>query len=188
MTPTRSRQLARAVSVLRAGGVIACATEGVWGLACDPDNEAAVRRILALKGRDADKGLILVAAGLIQVERYLCHVPADKLAQIHDSWPGPVTWIVPHRGELPVWLVGAQPGVAIRVSDHLQLQALCCGFGGALVSTSANPQGLPPARSAHMVRRYFGDRINYLLPGALGGRRGPSEIRDALSGRIVRAG
>ena len=188
MTPIKARQLARAISVLRAGGVIACATEGVWGLSCDPFNAAAVRRILALKGREADKGLILVAGGLAQVERYLRHVPTDKLAEIHDSWPGPVTWIVPHRGELPVWITGTQSGVAIRVSDHLQLQALCLGFGGALVSTSANPQGLAPARSAQMVRRYFGDRIDYLLPGALGGRRRPSEIRDALGGRIVRPG
>lgn len=188
MTPTKPRQLARAISVLRAGGVIACATEGVWGLACDPCNEAAVRRILDLKRRDADKGLILVAAEFAQVERYLRHVPADKLVEIRDSWPGPVTWIVPHRGELPVWITGVWPGVAIRVSDHLQLQALCLGFGGAIVSTSANPQGQAPARSAQMVRRYFGNRIDYLLPGALGGRRRPSEIRDALSGRIVRPG
>ncbi|MBK7168134.1 MAG: Sua5/YciO/YrdC/YwlC family protein [Pseudomonadales bacterium] len=188
MTAPGPQQLDRAVSVLRAGGVIACATEGVWGLACDPGNEAAVRRILVLKGREADKGLILVAGGLAQVESCLRHVPADRLAEIHDSWPGPVTWIVPHHGELPVWITGAHPGVAIRVSDHLQLRALCLGFGGAIVSTSANPQGMAPARSAQTVRRYFGDRIDYLLPGALGGRRKPSEIRDALSGRILRPG
>lgn len=188
MTAPDPRHLARAVSVLRAGGVIACATEGVWGLSCDPCNEAAVRRILALKGREADKGLILVAGAFAQVECYLSHVPADRLATIRDSWPGPITWIVPHRGELPVWISGVHPGVAIRVSDHLQLQALCLGFGGAIVSTSANPQGLAPARSAQMVRRYFGSRIDYLLPGTLGSRRQPSEIRDALSGRILRPG
>jgi L-threonylcarbamoyladenylate synthase len=182
------RHIARAVEVLRAGGVIACATESVWGLGCDPGNERAVRRVRELKGRDADKGLILVAGNLSQAMPYLHHLPADKLAQLRASWPGPVTWIVPQAGELPSWLTGGHQGVAIRVSDHQQLQALCQSFGAAIVSTSANPQGREPARSALMVRRYFGSGIDYLLPGVLGGRALPSEIREALTGRILRPG
>lgn len=179
--------LDRAARVLRAGGVIACATEGVWGLGCDPFDAAAVARVLALKGRSAAQGLILVAADIAQVEPLLCRVPAAVRAALEASWPGPVTWIVPVRDELPAWIVGRHASAALRVTAHPQLRALCRAFGGPLVSTSANPHGLPAARTELGVRRYFRDRIDYILPGETGGRRGPSRICDALTGRILRA-
>ena len=51
-----------AVAALRRGGVIAYPTEAVWGLGCDPRDEAATLRLLALKQREVGKGLILIAA------------------------------------------------------------------------------------------------------------------------------
>jgi len=180
--------LDRAIHALRAGGVIAYPTEGVWGLGCHPFDAPAVRRLLHLKGRSETKGLILVAADVRQVEPWLERTPPQRLGEILASWPGPVTWIVPAPIGAPSWITGGHPGVAIRVSAHPPVQALCRAFGGALVSTSANPQGRPPARSALAVRRYFGTRLDYILNGELGGRRGPSQMREALSGRVLRTG
>lgn len=188
MTALNRQHLERAVRVLRAGGVIACPTEGVWGLGCDPCNAAAVARILHLKGRSPGKGLILVAGDVEQVQPLLGRVPLSRRAELLGSWPGPITWIVPVGDELPRWITGKHDSVAIRVSDHFQLASLCRMFGSPIVSTSANLQGRPPARSALAVRRYFRGAIDYLLPGELGGRRGATAIRDALSGRIVRPG
>lgn len=118
----RVRQVAR---VLRAGGVIAYPTEAVWGLGCDPWNEAAVRRLLALKGRPQEKGLILVAADIGQFDFLLHDLPPAWRERLARSWPGPNTWLVPHHHRLPAWITGRHASVALRVSDHPRVRALC---------------------------------------------------------------
>ncbi|MFC0668993.1 L-threonylcarbamoyladenylate synthase [Azotobacter chroococcum] len=178
----RVRQVAR---VLRAGGVIAYPTEAVWGLGCDPWNEAAVRRLLALKGRPQEKGLILVAADIRQFDFLLHDLPPAWRERLAATWPGPNTWLVPHRGRLPAWITGRHASVALRVSDHPQVRALCA-LAGPLVSTSANPAGRPAARSRLRVEQYFLRRLDAVLGGALGGRRNPSLIRDLASGQVIR--
>jgi L-threonylcarbamoyladenylate synthase len=188
VTALNSWHIACAVRALRRGGVIAYPTEGVWGLGCDPHNQAAVRRLLALKGREPAKGLILVAAAIEQVQPLLDALPVARRVAVLQSWPGAVTWILPTTPGIPRWITGKHSGVAVRVSDHLQLAALCKGFGAPIVSTSANPQGRPAARNVLAVRRYFRARLDYILPGRLGGRTRPSEIRDASNGRILRPG
>lgn len=179
--------LQAAQDVLCGEGVIACPTEAVWGLSCDPDSAAAVARLLALKGRPAHKGLILVAASMSQLGYLLADLPREQRDQLAASWPGPATWLVPHRNRVPPWVHGEHDTVAVRVTDHPGLRALCLAWGGPLVSTSANPAGCQPPRQAFQVRRYFGDQLDYLLPGAVGDSRRPSVIRDLASGRTIRA-
>lgn len=182
--PFRIRQ---AVQAARAGGIIAYPTEAVYGLGCDPLNPEAVHRILDLKGRMAEKGLILVAADLLQLEPYLEPLPADLKARVEESWPGPVTWLLPVRPEVPESLRGEHDTLAVRVSDHPVVAALCRAFDGPLVSTSANRTGKAPARSPLAVRRIFGDDLDYILHGPLGGLDRPTEIRDSATGRVVRS-
>lgn len=178
-------RLEQVAQVVEAGGVIAYPTEAVWGLGCDPWDAQAVERLLALKARPVEKGLILVAADMAQFDFLLADLPEAWLAQLRDSWPGPNTWLVPHQGRLPGWITGVHDSVALRVSDHPLVQALCARTG-PLVSTSANPAGRPAARSRLRVRQYFGNGLDALLTGELGGRRNPSLIRDLRSGRVVR--
>src|SRR5690606_32756593 len=118
----------------------ACPTEAVWGLGCDPWNGLAVDRLLALKQRPMKKGLILVAADISQFSELLYDLPEDWQATLKASWPGPNTWLVPHRGRLPGWITGQHASVALRVTDHPLLAELCA-LTGPLVSTSANPSG-----------------------------------------------
>ncbi|HEU6454836.1 MAG TPA: Sua5/YciO/YrdC/YwlC family protein, partial [Roseateles sp.] len=82
-----------AVAALKAGGVIAYPTEAVWGLGCDPFDEAAVLRLLAIKQRPVEKGLILIAADQAQLQPLLdlAAVPETRLAEVLASWPGPNT-------------------------------------------------------------------------------------------------
>jgi L-threonylcarbamoyladenylate synthase len=181
-------QLHQAVRVLRDGGVIAYPTEGVWGLGCDPANAGAVARVLELKARPVSKGLILVLGSVEQALPYLAGLGKDERDCVLATWPGAVTWVVPAPGWVPYWIRGDSTGVAVRVSAHAQTAALCRAFGGALVSTSANRAGHPPAPDALRIRRQLGRGIDFLLPGRLGGRSGPSEIRDARSGSVLRAG
>jgi len=184
MSPYRLRLLAR---LLRTGGVIAYPTEAVFGLGCDPSNEAAVRRILALKRRPIDKGLIIIAAEFAQLTPFLEPLSADLQARLESTWPGPVTWLVPAR-HAPIWLRGQHDTLAVRVTSHPLAAALCRAWSGPLVSTSANISSRQPARTAQAVRRQFGAELDAIAPGAVGSAARPSEIRDLLSGRVVRPG
>lgn len=178
--------IARAVRALDDGGVIAYPTEAVWGLGCDPLDEAAVLRLLALKQRDWRKGMILVAADMVQLAPYLHGLDAQQQQTLRDSWPGPTTWLVPNNGMAPDWITGGRDTLAVRVSNHPLVTALCRAFGGPVVSTSANPAGNRPARSALTVRRYFLTQLDDILPGAVGGQRQPTQIRNLLTGETVR--
>ena len=184
MNPWR---LSLARRALEAGGIVAVPTEGVWGLSCDPLDGEAVMRLLELKGRPEGKGLILVASDPEMIHPWLDDLPAEAWERVTASWPGPVTWLLPAREEVPHWVRGANPRLAVRVTAHPVMAALCEAWGGALVSTSANPAGRPPALDALTVRRYFDGRIDALLPGSLQRPGRPSEIRT-LEGAIVRPG
>ena len=181
-------RLAQGLSCISAGGVVAYPTEAVWGLGCDPWNEAAVMRLLALKARPVNKGLILVAAAMNQFDWLLEDLSKADLARLSLSWPGPVTWLVPHGDRVPHWICGQHATVAIRVSAHYIVKALCTGFGSPLVSTSANVAGSQPARQQFQVYKHFGTRLDGVVPGKLGDSANPTVIRDLVSDRILRPG
>ncbi|MDH4039627.1 MAG: L-threonylcarbamoyladenylate synthase [Gammaproteobacteria bacterium] len=184
--PPAPLRLHLALQALAAGGVIACPTEAVWGLSCDPWNRLAVRRLLALKGRAPAKGLILVAAAERQFDFLLADLDPLQRRTLAASWPGPNTWLVPHAGRVPLWIHGEHDKVALRVSDHPSVKALCAAWGGPLVSTSANPAGRSPPRQHFQVKRYFGEQLDYILPGTVGSSDRPTVIRDLASGRVIR--
>ena len=178
--------LHQAVRMLHAGGIIAYPTEAVYGLGCDPLHGDTVQRLLALKRRPMEKGLILIASDWAQLEPYLQPLTPACQRRLFASWPGPHTWVLPCRPEVPQWLRGNHESLAVRITAHPLAAALCTAWGGALVSTSANRGGLPPARSLLRVRQQFGDALDYLLPGALGGLAKPTAIRDGLTGAVLR--
>jgi len=128
-----------AAECLSQGKVLAYPTEAVWGLGCDPYNEAAFR-----------------------------------------------TWLLPADEQIPVWIRGQHPKVAVRVTNHPLCVALCNAFNSFIVSTSANPAGLEPARTLQEASQYFGSELNY-LNGDLGLSQQPSRIIDAITGEIIRA-
>lgn len=171
--------------VLLSGGVIAYPTEAVWGLGCNPWDSVAVARLLELKQRPVEKGLILVAARMDQFDFLLAGLPASQLARLELSWPGPNTWLVPHQDRLPRWITGQHANVALRVSAHPIIRQLCSQFG-PLVSTSANVTGRPAARSRLRVAQYFGEQLDAVVPGMLGDQRNPSIIRDLQSDTVIR--
>jgi len=182
------RDLVRAAETIHTGGVIAYPTEAVFGLGCDPLNEAAVEKLLALKQRSPDKGLILIAAEFAQLEAFLKPLDDALMQRVANTWPGPVTWLVSAKAHVPIWLRGSSNTLAVRVTAHPIASALCRHAGCAIVSTSANLAGQHPARSADAVRQAFGAAIDFLLDGPLGNSDRPTEIRNAISGEIIRAG
>lgn len=179
-----------AADVLHRGGVVAYPTEAVWGLGCDPFDEAAVLRLLALKQREVDKGVILIAGALEQFEALLDWdvLPTDRSEAVFATWPGPHTWVVPATGRVPHWITGRHDGVAVRVSAHPVVVALCAAFGGPLVSTSANRAGLPPPRQRADIEAALLDGTDGWVIGSTGDLAAPTAIRDARSGALLRGG
>jgi L-threonylcarbamoyladenylate synthase len=173
---------------LRRGGVVVYPTEAVWGIGCDPFDEAAVSRLLALKQRPVDKGLILVAAAVEQFDGLLDweRLPPDRAEAVYASWPGPHTWIVPTTGRVPHWITGAHDGVAARVSGHPTVVALCNAFGGPIVSTSANLSGAPPAFARGELDPVLLAACDGVTEGETGGLAAPTGIVDARTGARLR--
>lgn len=179
-------RLHRIVGHLRAGGLIAYPTEGVYGIGCNPFDVAAVQRLLSLKRRAAAKGFILIAADYSQIE-HLLEVPDPAMRRrMLASWPGPVTWVAPVAVSTPPWLQGKHRSLAVRVTAHPLASLLCRAFGGPLVSTSANKSRRRPADTCLKVRRTFRDGEVLLIPGKTSGLRGPTAIFRADTGERLR--
>ncbi|MBQ0721303.1 MAG: Sua5/YciO/YrdC/YwlC family protein [Gammaproteobacteria bacterium] len=176
-----------AAASLHKGGIVAYPTEAVWGLGCDPKNDSAVQHLLALKKRDPGKGLILIAADIAMFTPYLRELEPAFIAQLQNSWPGAITWLIPNNQQASPWISGGRETLALRVTAHPVASALSRAFGGPLVSTSANPQGLPPAKSLTKVKAYFGNTLDAYAPGSIGNAATPSEIRNLATGDVIRA-
>lgn len=176
--------ITRAADVLLRGGVIAYPTEGVFGLGCLPDDDPAVRRVVAIKQRDAAKGLILIAASAAQLEGW-ADLPAGQSLPEPDP-QHPVTWIVQPGPQVTPLLCGEHATIAVRLTTNPTARALCAIVDSPLVSTSANLSGKPTARNRYVLRRQFAGIVDYVVPGDCGPASGASEIRDFASGRILR--
>ena len=176
--------LQQAIISLKAGGVIAYPTEGVWGLGCVWTDETAIKEILRLKQRPLEKGMIILCSQLSDIESYLLPLTSEHIQQIEQDYPHPVTWILPCKLSISPSVRGQHHSIAVRFSRHPQVKDLCAKVG-PIISTSANPTGLSAAMTALEVRHYFQDQLSYILPGELGGYSKPSEIRT-LDGRKVR--
>jgi L-threonylcarbamoyladenylate synthase len=183
MTPLQLREAAR---LLHLGGIVAYPTEAVFGLGCDPLNEQSVHRLLAIKQRAMNKGLILIGADLAHVQPYMQPVDETHMRRVLDSWPGAATWLLPAAERVPRWLTGQHERIALRLTAHPLAAALCRAFGGAIISTSANMSKRPPARNSLQARIRCANQADMILSGATGQLGSPTPIRDALTGHSIR--
>lgn len=169
-------------------GVIAYPTEAVFGLGCDPSNEVAIQRLLSLKQRSAEKGVILIAADYSQLLPYVddSEIPQDKRFSVLSHWPGAVTLILPARKTTSTLLTGGRDTIAVRVSAHEPVRELCRELGHALVSTSANVTGEAPARTTAAVAQQFGNKVSWVMDAATGGAKSPTRIIDPFSNKVLR--
>ena len=174
---------------LRQNQVVAYPTEAVFGLGCNPQSESAVKKLLELKQRPIEKGLILVAPSLEFFRPFVdfSQLNEEQLSRLQAHYEHPTTWVVPAKKETPTFLTGKFDSIAIRLCDHPAVRALCELAGFALTSTSANLSGEPPCRNADEVRLQFGADFP-ALDEAVGGAKNPSEIRDLLSNQLFRQG
>jgi len=183
------KSICEAANAFKQGSIIAYPTEAVFGLGCDPNDNAALIKLFNLKQRSPDKGLILLAGDYSQLQEFIDEqlVPAEKLAQIKACWPAPITQIMPANNNVSPLLTGGRSTIAVRVTEHPDVIALCQQTQQAIVSTSANLSGHITAKTWQQVEQEFGDKVEYILKGETLGLAQPSKIIDALSGKVLRA-
>lgn len=158
--------IARAVAVLRGGGLVAIPTETVYGLAARADSEAAIAGIFVAKGRPAFNPLIVHVTGVEQAAA-LAQMTPEMREYAQARWPGPVTLVLPLRADAtlaPAVSAGLST-VAIRAPRHRIAQAVIAGVGVPLAAPSANRSGfVSPTTAAHVLATLDG-RIDLVLDG-----------------------
>jgi L-threonylcarbamoyladenylate synthase len=198
--------VARAVAILRGGGVVAIPTETVYGVAGAVERPEAIARIYAIKGRPEHHPLIVHVRDLDGLDGYVAGVP-DALRMLADRfWPGPLTAIVARGPKTPLSVTGGQETVAVRVPGHPIAHAIIAGFGRAVAAPSANRFGrVSPTTAAH-VRASLGADVDAIVdggPARIGvestivdltspvpavlraGAITPSQLSDVLGARVV---
>jgi L-threonylcarbamoyladenylate synthase len=183
MSPWALNRLAQALSK---GAVIAYPTDTIWGFGCDPFNATSVNRLLRIKQRSVDKGLILLSSSLLYCET-LIDVDAGQREALQQLDERPTTWLVKASEHCPWWIRGNHDSVAIRLTDHPLLHYLCERLHSPLVSTSANRAGRPAARGPLQLRRHFADELDCIVSGFHTGSGLPSTIKSLASGTTARA-
>ena len=174
----------QAAAACHHGGVICYPTESVFGLGCDPQNHIAVMSLLQLKKRPANKGLILIAASIEQLQPYIKASPKELKKLATPS--SPTTWLVDPSTFTPCWITGQHKKIAVRITQHPVAKQLCNQLRHPIVSTSANPAGKKPAKTILKSRIYFKDNVDYYLCAQTGGLNKPTQIIDLDSNTVIR--
>ena len=178
-----------ALEIFQQGGIVACPTEAVFGLGCDPDNEQAIEKLLSIKSRSVDKGLILLAGNYSQLLPYIddSKIPQDKRFTVLSRWPDGVTQLVAKNANTSTLLTGNFNTLAVRITSQPDVVALCTATNKPIVSTSANLAGEMPAKTWQAIPPELANKIDFIIQGETLGFDQPSTIIDALSGEVIRS-
>jgi L-threonylcarbamoyladenylate synthase len=179
-----SNTLNQALRILQRGGIIAMPTDTVYGLHCDPHVLSAIEKIIFLKQRDANKGLILIADCLERFEHYIQPLPSDIDKKLRTQ-PG-ITWLVPAAKNISKLITGDFNTVAIRISPHPLIAELSRLLDSPLISTSANISNHPVAHNKQEINAMFPTGIDLIIEGDLPKDARPSEIYDAFTNKKLR--
>ena len=185
MSPWRINQLGNAVLQ---GAVFVYPTDTIWGFGCHPAIASSVYRVLDIKQRSPDKGLILLSSSLAYLRPYLSKgLDKNQIDRLQQVTKQPVTWLVDADEACPYWLRGKFTTIAIRLTDHPFVSALCDSIKSPLVSTSANRAGKPTIRNSIQARRQFGNKLDFIVNGFSTGTNQASEIKSLATGERIRA-
>jgi L-threonylcarbamoyladenylate synthase len=182
--------LERGVSALKRGEVVVYPTETLYGLGVDGENEAAIQRLIELKGREEGKPISLLVSGEEMLRRVASFIPAPAFLLMRAFWPGPLTIVLPAAERLSYALTGPKRTVGVRVSSHPIAEWLVESLGHPMTTTSANPAGQSPARTLEEARNYFGSGVAVYIEGGDFGHAPGSTVIEVWNGgwKMVREG
>jgi len=175
--------------IFNEGGVFAYPTEAVFGLGCDPDNDNAIQKLLSIKKRSSQKGLILLAGHYSQLLPYIDEDAIPEVERIKHSldWPVGITFIYPAKKRLSKLLTGKFDSIAVRITTQPDVVALCSQVNKPLVSTSANLSKKLPATFWQDIDPLLIKELDLVIKGRTLGHSQPSKIINVLTGDIVRS-
>ncbi|HTK39323.1 MAG TPA: L-threonylcarbamoyladenylate synthase [Patescibacteria group bacterium] len=160
-------------AVLDAGGIVVARTDTIYGILARADDEKAVQRVFAVKGRaDYKSPIVLIASR----EQMLVPLPAAEYELSMTVWPGRVTIAIPiDKSQAPVWLHRGNDEFGHRMPDNEDLRALISKTG-PLIAPSANPEGKEPAKDIDEAKAYFGDKVDLYVEGGRVEEGVPSQL------------
>jgi L-threonylcarbamoyladenylate synthase len=181
--------IARAASIIRAGGVVAIPTDALYTLVADPFNLHAVGRVFQAKGREASRSLPLLVSDVVMAEDLATELTAQFFLLARRFWPGPLAIIVPAANKLPLKVTGNTGRMALRQAKSAAANALLEWLGQPLISTSANISGQPTCRSGIDVFGSMDGRVDLVLDGGpvIGGPATTVDI-TGLNWCVIREG
>jgi L-threonylcarbamoyladenylate synthase len=184
MSPWAISRLSKAIEN---GAVIAYPTDTIWGFGCHPMLVASVIKILNIKHRAINKGLILLSSRIEYCKPYMNpDLSEEQASRIRQNDRQPTTWLVPAARNCPVWIRGEFSTVAVRITSHPFIDAICSSMRSPIISTSANRHGRSTVRSALQARRQFNEELDYIVTGFKLGTNRASEIKSLVTGNTVR--
>jgi L-threonylcarbamoyladenylate synthase len=177
-----------AAAVIKAGKLIAFRTDTFYGLGADPFNRSALQQLLALKGREDGKPILLVISDESEVARF-----SSRRAKLFDAlsarhWPGALTLVVRARADVPEELTAGTGTIGLRLPADEAVRTLVRACGGVLTATSANLAGAPPARTAEEVARAFPAGLALIVDGGATHTEAASTVLDVSQdeARLIR--
>jgi len=181
--------LAPAVAALAAGELVVFPTESVYGLGADATSASAVARLVAVRGREEGKPILVLAHDLASVATVTTTIPAAARRLAERLWPAPLTLVLPAREGLPAPLTAGTGTIGVRVPGHATARALVAALGRPVTAPSANPPGRAAAATVAAARDYFGSAVGaYVDGGPLPGGASTVVTFDGERARVLRPG
>ena len=159
------KQIKKAISILKKGGVVAYPTDTVYGLGASITDVSAIDRIFQVKGRPKGMALPVLLADKAQMKTIVTSIPPSALRLADVFFPGALTIILSKSDAVPNIITGGGQTIAFRIPNHPIPLALIKGLGKPIVGTSANLSGHPSALTAVEVQTQIGDKIDMVLDG-----------------------
>ena len=188
--PADGDSIPEAAAILRRGGLVAFPTETVYGLGADAENAAAMRALLAAKGRPADHPVIVHLADAALVEQFAADVPPAARQLAAAFWPGPMTLVLRRSQRVSDLVTGGLDTVGLRVPGHPVAQALLRELNGPIAAPSANRFGRVSCTRAQHVALELAGHIDLIVDGGECGVGIESTIIDVSGKRpaVLRPG
>ncbi|MGH7809071.1 MAG: L-threonylcarbamoyladenylate synthase [Candidatus Binatia bacterium] len=185
MKETKAENLSQAIAALGRGDVIVFPTETLYGLGADALNCAAVDKVFQLKGRDLRNPIPVLVSDLLMLDVLVAEISPLAKQLMACFWPGPLTLVLPARGDIPRPLVNTSGGVGVRISSHPLARKLVDMLGRPITATSANPSGQPAARTAAQARAYFSGAVEIFVDGGELTSPSPSTVAEVVGEKVA---
>jgi len=177
------------VRALARGKLVVFPTETLYGLGADARSDAAVEHLVAVRGREAGKPILVLVRDVAMAETVAAEMPEGARRLAARFWPGPLTLVLRARPGLSTALTAGSGTIGVRAPGHPAAAAIVDGLGGPVTAPSANPPGGTPPRRLDEARAYFGDRVDvYVDGGELPGGGSTVASVDGDELRVLRAG